>query len=53
VYWSVRLLLQFTFLDRSDAPQGRRFRGAEIALVSLFVALSATYASAFVTNLSR
>ena len=53
VYWSVRLVLQFTYLDRSDAPQGPWFRGAEIALVSLFVALSATYAGAFVTNLSR
>ncbi|HET6897128.1 MAG TPA: hypothetical protein VFK70_02230 [Vicinamibacteria bacterium] len=52
-YWSVRLILQFTFLDRSDAPQGPWFRGAEITLVALFVALSATYAGAFLTNLSR
>ena len=52
-YWTVRLVLQFTYLDRSDAPQGPWFRGAEVALVSLFVALSATYAGAFLTNLSR
>lgn len=52
-YWSVRLALQFTYLDRSDAPQGPWFRTAETALVTLFVFLSATYASALVTNLSR
>ncbi len=52
-YWSVRLVLQFTYLDRSDAPRGRWFSAAEVALVSLFVFLSATYAGAFVTNLSR
>jgi hypothetical protein len=52
-YWSVRLTLQFTYLDRSDAPQGRWFSAAEVALVSLFVFLSATYAGALVANLSR
>ena len=52
-YWSVRLVLQFTYLDRSDAPQGRWFSAAEAALVSLFVFLSATYTCALVANLSR
>ena len=52
-YWSVRLVLQFTYLDRSDAPQGPWFSAAEAALVSLFVFLSATYMGALVTNLSR
>ena len=52
-YWNVRLVLQFTYLDRSDAPQGRWFSAAEAALVSLFVFLSATYTGAFVTNLAR
>jgi hypothetical protein len=53
VYWSVRLVLQFTYLDRADAPQGPWFTAAETALVTLFVFLSAIYAGAFVTNLSR
>jgi hypothetical protein len=53
VYWSVRLVLQFTYLDRSDAPQGPWFRAAETALVLLFVFLSATYAGALLSNLSR
>ena len=52
-YWSVRLVLQFTCLDRSDAPKGPWFSVAEGALVSLFVFLSATYAGALLANLSR
>ena len=52
-YWGVRLVLQFAYLDRSDAPQGPWFAAAEAALVSLFVFLSATYAGALVANLSR
>ena len=52
-YWSVRLVLQFTYLDRSDAPQGPWFSAAEAALVSLFVSLGVTYTCAFVTNLGR
>jgi len=52
-YWSVRLVLQFACLDRSDAPKGPWFSAAECALVTLFVFLSATYVSALVTNLSR
>jgi hypothetical protein len=53
VYWSVRLALQFTCLDRWDAPAGARYRLAEIALVGLFVFLAATYASAVVANVGR
>jgi len=52
-YWSGRLVLQFTYLDRSDAPQGPWFTAAETALVSLFVFLSLTYTCAFATNLGR
>jgi len=52
-YWSVRLVLQFTYLDRSDAPCGPWFTAAEIALVSLFVFLGSTYALALVANLAR
>ncbi len=52
-YWSVRLVLQFVYLDRSDAPKGPWFSAAEAALVSLFVFLSGTYAAALVANLSR
>jgi hypothetical protein len=52
-YWGVRLVLQFVYLDRSDAPAGVRFRLAEAALVTLFVFLTAVYGSAFAANLAR
>jgi hypothetical protein len=52
-YWGARLALQFTVLDRSDAPSGPWFRVAEAALVLLFVALTATYAAGFMWNLAR
>jgi hypothetical protein len=52
-YWGVRLVLQFAYLDRLDAPQGPWFAAAETALVSLFVFLTATYGAALVANLSR
>src|SRR5438876_12139402 len=35
-YWSGRLIIQFTVLDRSDAPGGPKMRLAETSLVSLF-----------------
>ncbi|HUG54035.1 MAG TPA: hypothetical protein VMR21_10545 [Vicinamibacteria bacterium] len=53
VYWGARLVLQFAYLDRSDAPRGARFRAAEAALVTLFVVLVATYSAAFVANVGR
>jgi hypothetical protein len=52
-YWGVRLVLQFAYLDRKDAPQGPWFRLAEAALVSLFVGLTLTYAAALAANLAR
>lgn len=45
LYWGVRLTLQFTVLDRHDAPDRRLVRGAEAALVSVFVGLTLTYAA--------
>ena len=51
VYWAVRLVLQFTWLDRSDAPRGAVFVAAEVALVSLFIGLVLTYGAAFLSHL--
>ena len=51
VYWGARLVLQFAYLDRSDAPRGPVFRVAEAALVALFAGLTVTYASALAVNL--
>lgn len=36
-YWGVRLVLQLTCFDRTDAPPGARYKLAEVALVGLFL----------------
>jgi hypothetical protein len=51
VYWAARLILQFTWIDRSQAPRGAVFVAAEVALVTLFVALVGIYGTAFVSHL--
>src|SRR4051794_18204208 len=50
-YWVGRVLIQFFYFDRSDAPAGLRVRLAEVALVGLFVYLSLVYAFALLFNL--
>jgi hypothetical protein len=50
VYWISRILIQFFYFNRSDFPTGARFRIGEIALVTLFVFLSAVYGCAFYLN---
>ena len=49
-YWGVRLIIQFTCLDRRDAPPGAHVRLAEAALVSLFISLTAVYGLAATSN---
>ena len=51
VYWGTRLVLQFTWIDRSQAPTGAFFVAAEAALVTLFLALVLIYGAAFVGHL--
>src|SRR5215218_6931726 len=43
LYWLARIVIQFTYFDRSAAPPGFIFKLAEAALVGLFVALTAVY----------
>ncbi len=50
-YWVGRLLIQFFYFDRSDAPPGRLVHLAEVALIGLFVYLSMVYATAVLLNL--
>jgi hypothetical protein len=50
-YWGARITIQFTCLDRADAPAGWPFRVAEAALVSLFGYLTLVYGAALVFNL--
>jgi len=51
LYWGVRVVIQFVYFDRSDAPSGFIFRVAEIVLVGLFVFFSATYGYAATVNI--
>jgi hypothetical protein len=51
VYWGVRVVIQFVYFDRSDAPSGFIFRVAEIVLVGLFVFFTATYGYAAIVNI--
>jgi hypothetical protein len=50
-YWGARLVIQFTYFDWTDAPQGLRFRAAEAALVGLFLFLTLIYGFAVFFNL--
>ena len=51
LYWFARIVIQFTYFDRSDVPPGRFFRLAEFALVALFVALTGIYGWTAIHNL--
>jgi hypothetical protein len=37
IYWGARLVVQFTYFDRRDAPKGPHFVFGEAALVGLFL----------------
>jgi len=51
VYWGARLVIQFAYFDRSDAPPGAHVRLAEAGLVTLFVYLTVVYGLATAANL--
>lgn len=51
VWWGARLIIQFAVFDRSERPAGTVFVLAEVALVLLFSALTATYGCATLLNL--
>jgi hypothetical protein len=48
-YWGARILIQFFYFDRADAPSGPFFKVAEAALVALFVFLTAVYGYAVIS----
>lgn len=52
LWWLVRLVLQFTCFDRTDAPSGMRYQLAEAALVLLFTAFTVVYGMALLSGLS-
>jgi hypothetical protein len=48
-YWGVRVLVQFFYFDRSEAPPGAFYKMAEGVLVGLFIFLTAVYGYAAVS----
>jgi len=42
-YWGARVVIQFAYFDRTDAPKGPLFTLAEAILVGLFVLLTLVY----------
>lgn len=42
-YWGARILVQFFYFDRSAAPPGLIYKLGEVALVALFIFLTAVY----------
>jgi hypothetical protein len=51
-YWLARVIIQFTWFDRSDAPKGLRYSIAEGLLVGLFIGLTVIYGWAVIENLN-
>jgi len=48
VYWSVRILVDFTYYDHKDWPSGRGFVVGHVLLTMLFAFLAVTYLGLFV-----
>lgn len=46
MWWGVRLVAQFAWVDRRSAPDGAFAKLAEVALVALFASLTFVYAAA-------
>jgi hypothetical protein len=51
LWWAARVVIQFTYFDRSDAPKGTRYLVAEGILVLLFLCLMIVYGAAAYANL--
>jgi hypothetical protein len=51
IYWLSRVLIQFFYFDRSDAPKGMIFTLGEIALVTLFIFLTLIYGYVAIFNI--
>jgi len=49
-YWLARVVIQYTYFDRTDAPKGLIYTLGETALVMLFAAFTIVYTLAFLHN---
>ncbi len=52
VYWVARLVIQFTYFDKTDVPTGIIYTLGEYGLVTLFVVFSAVYSYVAYFNLT-
>lgn len=52
LYWGARLVIQFSYFDRSSVPVRAIFKLGEVALVTLFIFFTALYGFVAYTNLS-
>ncbi len=50
LYWLARIVIQFFYFDKTDAPKGLFFTIGEIGLISLFVLFTLVYFAAFLYN---
>jgi hypothetical protein len=50
-WWAARLVVQFTYFDRSATGEGLRFKLAEVGLVALFAGLAVVYGLAAFVDL--
>ncbi|MCA8914211.1 MAG: hypothetical protein KDB90_02275 [Planctomycetes bacterium] len=49
-YWAVRVILQLTYFDPTDAPQGLKYKVAEWGFLGLFIFFAAAFGWAAVNN---
>ncbi|RAV97712.1 hypothetical protein [Pseudochryseolinea flava] len=49
-YWLTRIVIQFTYFDKTDAPKGVLYTVGEVALVAMFTVFALTYLLAFLYN---
>lgn len=50
IYWGARIVIQFLYFDRKDAPKGPVYLIGEVGLIMLFAFLSFVYGFAFFFN---
>jgi hypothetical protein len=51
LYWLARLIIQFTYFDKSEIPRAFFYLAGEWALVGLFILFSLVYSYAFYINI--
>jgi len=49
-YWLARIVIQYTYFDKTEAPKGLIYTLGETALVILFIAFTVVYTLAFSHN---